>query len=158
MRAVAVCSTSDEAQLVLDFLTPHAIHGHFVDVPADKHGPTMGGVSVCVADVDCERAIDLLRANHSQFVMTQIIEAEEDAAEPAIINETVGDAMAWRAWQTALFGIIAFPPLLHLYSACLLLRLAWSNPPLSPHGQRWQVGAFIIDLLIFGVVGAILLW
>jgi hypothetical protein len=53
--------------------------------------------------------------------------------------------LARRAWVTAVVGLFACPPLLHLYSLYLLARLGMMPGALSPVGKRQAYGAFAID-------------
>jgi hypothetical protein len=60
----------------------------------------------------------------------------------------VGDKLASRAFRAALLGIFICPPLLHLYSLWLLLKLSQQEVDASPAGQRQAHAALIIDLLV----------
>jgi hypothetical protein len=85
-------------------------------------------------------------------------DAEPDAALPDPPRRSeVGEAVALRAWRTAAFGCIWFPPLL-LYALYLLVRLGWRRFELSPMGRARHGGA--IATVLFSPVrwGALLLY
>ena len=62
--------------------------------------------------------------------------------------EFPGDADATRALRAAILGFFACPPLLHLYSAWVLLRMDSSSGALSPWGRRKYYLAWAIDLVV----------
>ena len=85
--------------------------------------------------------------------------ASEPAAEPERvrpIDTTVGDARALRAWRVAVVGMLILPPLLNMYSAWLLLELAFGDHPLSAAGTRSFCLAWLINLLACLGVGVII--
>jgi hypothetical protein len=65
---------------------------------------------------------------------------------------SLGDSLATRAVKAAIIGLLACPPLLHLYSFWLLIRLALHSGEVSPAGMRKVYVALVIDLAVFGVV------
>jgi hypothetical protein len=69
----------------------------------------------------------------------------EPATTPA--DTASGDAQALRAWRAAVIGLLVCPPLLNLYSAWLLLELAFLDDPLSPAGTRNYYLAWLVDIL-----------
>jgi hypothetical protein len=78
--------------------------------------------------------------------------ADEDAEPPT----AEGDALADRAWRAAVLGLFICPPLLSIYSAWVLLRIAFSDRPLSGVGRRHFCWAAAADLLASAVVGLFL--
>lgn len=75
---------------------------------------------------------------------------EDDESEPPT---AIGDAMAWRAFAAAIFGVVFCPPLLSFYSGWILLKIAFQNPPLSRKGRRCYYAAMIVDLGVCCAVG-----
>jgi hypothetical protein len=79
-------------------------------------------------------------------------------------DTTFGDARAQRAWRAAVVGLLVFPPLLNLYSAWILLELAFRDHPLSPGGSRRYILAWLVNILacigvgMFLVPGISLIW
>lgn len=71
--------------------------------------------------------------------------ADKDEHTPAVVYS--GDELSYRAWRASVFGLVICPPFLSFYSAWLLLKLAFSNQPLSDRGQRRMYGAWALNLL-----------
>lgn len=67
--------------------------------------------------------------------------------EPAPADTRRGDAQALRAWRAAVVGLLICPPVLNLYSAWLLLELAFLDDPLSSAGTRNYYLAWLVDVL-----------
>ena len=55
------------------------------------------------------------------------------------------------AYRAALMGLIACPPLLHVYSLYLLLRVALRHEELPPAANRHFYIAFLLDLAVLAV-------
>jgi len=74
---------------------------------------------------------------------------EKPAVEPATppADTARGDAQALRAWRAAVIGLLICPPVLNLYSAWLLLELAFGDDPLSSAGTRNYYLAWLVDIL-----------
>jgi Putative prokaryotic signal transducing protein len=92
-----------------------------------------------------------------------LIAAEEDASfeeDAEELKTRVCDRLAARALVAAAFGIVALPPLLHLYSLWLLGKLARAEGAISAAGRRKAVAAAVIAvlaLLVFGPAWLLLL-
>lgn len=72
------------------------------------------------------------------------------------IPESRNDRLASRAMRAAIWGLFVLPPLLHLYSVFLLLRLAFSSEELSRSAMRKVYIALVLDVLVCSLVGALL--
>jgi hypothetical protein len=162
---VATFRTVAEAALVRSMLEAEGIPALLDgEESAAMLGPLTGsreGVRLLVAEEHQERAAAILNAP-----------AEDGAArsdEPLLFRQgsgkrrdddeesptAVGDALARRAWQTAVLGLFVCPPLLSLYSGWLLLKLAWSTHELSDVGRRKVLPAVVLDALVFFLAAAI---
>ena len=111
----------------------------------------IGGVRLLVAPEDLERAKKLLEAPEGGFEWTgdasEVREETGNEAEPG-----PGDALARKAWQSALIGFIAAPPLLHLWSLWLVSRAR----PETERGRRDARRALILSSLVVAAAVAIL--
>ena len=76
--------------------------------------------------------------------------------EPAPADTRRGDAQALRAWRAAVAGLLICPPLLNLYSAWLLLELAFLDYPLSPAGTRNYYLAWLVDIVACLGIGLVI--
>jgi hypothetical protein len=86
-------------------------------------------------------------------------DAEQDEDDGELEREP--DAIAARAWRSAIIGLFLLPlllPLLHFYSCWLLFQLGWCEQPLSPAGRRHFMGAVIVNVLVFFVVLMLIWW
>jgi hypothetical protein len=137
-------------------------------------GTALGGVKVQVAEEDVELARQLLAEEPAstgdltaQTAGSSSDLSEECAGEGDLLQaaagdddfppEKPGDVLANRAFRAALFGIVACPPLLLLYSLAVLLRLGLSEHEVS-QSQRWKpMVAFVIDVLVLSFILSILL-
>jgi hypothetical protein len=83
-------------------------------------------------------------------------EGEEESWEkvPEISIQWTAEALAGRALRAAIIGLVLFPPILHLYSLWILIRMAFLGGGLSPSGMRKVAIALAVDL---GVLFLILL-
>src|SRR5262249_37883050 len=85
-----------------------------------------------------------------------LIAAEEDAtfAEDAPQLKTlVCDRLAARALRAAVFGMVAFPPLLHFYALRQLWKLRRAEGAISAAGGRQALGAAVLSVLAIMVFG-----
>ena len=112
----------------------------------------LGGVKVVVAAEDAERAREILdrdgAAGGSASTALGLVDpVEQDPSE--------ADVLATRALNAAGIGLLVFPPVLHIWSAWLLLRVFSSSAPLGESGRKHALLAVTIDLLVFAAVAAI---
>lgn len=77
-------------------------------------------------------------------------EPQEAPTDPA-------DKKAWRALAAAIVGLFALPPLLHVYSASVLVRLLGGGDPLSRRGKFQCLAAAVIDCAVGGMI-VLLVW
>jgi len=142
-------------------------------------GGALGGVKLQVAAGDEPRARNVLRrrarwpeesnsddygtdrARGKSIVHSRPYdELSEDDGEPVHdepsegdeIQESRADAIARRAWRSAVIGLLLFPPVLHFYSVGLLLQLLRADDPLSGRGKWAVLGALAVDVLVGMVV------
>jgi hypothetical protein len=99
-----------EAQVALATLTSEGIDarldGDQLVGVAWHLSNAIGGIRLLVRNEDLQRARDALKPPEVIF------DREEERSE--------ADALAARAWQSALIGLLVFPPLLHFWSLWLI--------------------------------------
>jgi Putative prokaryotic signal transducing protein len=78
---------------------------------------------------------------------TSAMSLVEDA-DPEVVKTWVGDRLATRAFRAAIFGLFVLPPLGHLYSLWLLLRLRELQGELSETARSKIYTALVIDLIV----------
>jgi hypothetical protein len=81
--------------------------------------------------------------------------SDEGAEEIEESDGALKEQLADRAFRSALFGLVALPPLLHIYSLWQLLRLSDYEATLSSSGRRKTAAALLIDFL--ALAGSVLL-
>jgi Putative prokaryotic signal transducing protein len=122
-------------------------------------------IKVQVSAADRERAADVLAAESvPPDVLTEaaLAEAEPEPADAgdddeAIPAESEGERLVRYAFRAAVMGILACPPLLHIYSLVLLLRVALVHGDLPPAANRRFYVAFLLDLAVLATAGLIVL-
>ena len=72
-----------------------------------------------------------------------------------IVPLTDPDELVLRAWRASVLGLFLLPPLLHVYSMYLLLRVSLGRGVMSPRANRRFYFAMIINLLVGLISGAI---
>ena len=72
-----------------------------------------------------------------------------------IVPLTDPDELVTRAWRASVLGLFLLPPLLHVYSMYLLLRVSLGPAAMSPRASRRFYFAMIINLLVGLICGAI---
>jgi thiol-disulfide isomerase/thioredoxin len=72
--------------------------------------------------------------------------------EPREAPTDPADKKAWRALAAAMVGLFALPPLLHVYSASVLVRLLCGGEPLSRRGKFQCLAAAVIDCAVGGLI------
>jgi len=111
----------------------------------------IGGVKVVVLAEDAQRAREILGEDAGPASASTALEL----VDPVELDSSAADVLAARALNAAGIGLLVFPPVLHLWSAWLLLRVFNSSAPLSPSGCKRALLALTIDLLVFAAVAAI---
>ena len=91
---------------------------------------------------------------HPETVRAEKPDAEEEKAP----SMSAVDAIAFRAWRSAIIGLLMCPPLVfHIYSVAMLIWLASVPGELSERGKRRLYGAVLIDIAVFAVLGLYML-
>jgi hypothetical protein len=78
---------------------------------------------------------------------------EPDSGPDEFPPETQGERLVRFAYRAALLGLLACPPLCHLYSLGLLLYVAVFHVDLPTTANRQFYMALIIDVLVIGLAG-----
>jgi hypothetical protein len=175
VTTVATFSTPVEAELARNRLEEKGIAASVADAETAGMlfalGGALGGVKVQVAESDAARARAVLASregrsalsDNDDYGLEERVKAgrrarlrhspvkadEEDEDEPV---ESDADAIAARAWRSAVIGLLMLPPLLHFYSAWLLFQLPWARGVLSHAGRRNVVLAAVLDLLVLAAL------
>ncbi len=172
LTTVATFSTPVEAELARNRLEERGIAAVVVDAETVgmvwHMGGALGGVKVQVAESDAAQARAVLASRAGRAALAADsdygigdrpgrlrhnpakIDEEEDEEQVA---EDSSDAIAGRAWRSAVIGLLLLPPLLHFYSAWLLFQLPWAQGRLSPAGRRHVFLAAAVNVLVvFGVI------
>jgi hypothetical protein len=165
---VGVFATPEEAHICKNRLETDGIDAQLVDAEtvgmAWYYASALGGVKVQVRAEQMEEAQRVLELDEP--VSSEDIDVEETPlsdecweedrlksshVEEATETESPGDACADRAFRAAVFGMIALPPLLHLYSLYLLVRLDFSELIVSPRATRRVRIAWVIDVIFISL-------
>ena len=166
---VATFPNPVEAQIARNALADEGIAAYLADAETVGMlwhvGTALGGVKVQVAEADLERARRVLEAPAERADRAVSDYDLEDEPRPRARGrapagaddedeapESARDVTAGRAWRSAVIGLLLCPPLLHIYSAWLLLQIPWEKGPLSAAGRRRLLGALALDGLVFGAV------
>jgi len=165
---VGVFATPEEAHLCRNRLEAEGIEAQLMDAEtvgmAWIYGNALGGIKVQVRPQQMEEARRILELHEPVSPEDMDIEEtplsdecwEEDRLQSSHVEEPTepqspGDAAAQRAFRAAIFGMIALPPLLHLYSLYLLVRLDFSELPLGPRAARRVRIAWVIDVVFISL-------
>jgi rubrerythrin len=81
---------------------------------------------------------------------------DQEDLSPEALQRRFADDLARRALRSALIGLLICPPLLHLYSGYLLLRLAFLPGDLSSYARWRALLAFLIDVPVLLLIGLLL--
>ncbi|MCP4189726.1 MAG: hypothetical protein GY768_03770 [Planctomycetaceae bacterium] len=74
--------------------------------------------------------------------------ASPDSTRMMVENPArAADEMVMRAWRAAIMGLFICPPLLNIYSMCLLVRVGWGAAKTSPKASRRFYAAMVVNLL-----------
>jgi len=150
---VATFALPTEAEMARELLERNGIEALLRDEGLVGVHPwlsnAVGGVKVVVPFEDAERAREILGDAGRG--------GEPPAEDPdaAADERSDADVLAGRALNAAGIGLLVFPPVLHIWSAWLLLRVFSSSAPLGESGRKHALLALTIDLLVFAAVAAI---
>lgn len=77
---------------------------------------------------------------------------------PGLLRQqrAAADALAQRAWLSAVFGIVFLPPILNIYSVVLLVILAERHTRLSPRMLRRVTAAWAVNVIVLSITVAVL--
>ncbi len=129
------------------------------------HG-ALGFIKVQVRAADLERAEAVLadREHLPPDVLTDaaLAAGDADAESPPEHDEadefppeSEGERLVNYAYRASLMGLLACPPLLHVYSLFLLLRVALFHGELPPAANRRFYAAFLIDAAVLATAALI---
>jgi hypothetical protein len=175
---VATFATSAEAELARNLLAREGLQVYLtgaetVGILGTVASPWDGGVKLQVPAADEKHASSVLarqrrrseeserddyglEAEPARRRMRAFAASAEDDDNDDYVRESQADALARRAWWSAVIGLLLLPPLLHFYSLALLLQLFGARDGLTAKGKRAVVFAIFFDAVGF-VFGA-LLW
>ena len=112
-------------------------------------------IKVQVREADLERAAEVLAEEAEPIdpeVAEQAGESEEsDSGPDEFPPETPGERSVRFAYRASLIGLLACPPLLHLYSLGLLLYVGVFQGDLPPAVNRQFYIALVVDILVIGL-------
>jgi hypothetical protein len=162
LRTVATFATPTDAAIVRNALEAAGIDAVIADELTLTADPLLSGavgfIKIQVREADLERAAEVL-ANHGPPTAADSGDDPEPPASdgsddfPPIMP---GERLVEFAYRSAVMGIIACPPLLHVYSLGLLLWVAVVHGDLpSKANRRWWV-AFAIDIAVLTVAGSLI--
>jgi hypothetical protein len=176
---VAAFDTAVEADLAKNHLEAEGIPACLADDAAVgwfwAMSNAVGGVKVQVAEENREWAVAILEARREKAEAQHPppengpteaeadLASEVDRAEPSeaglvaqpdddFPEPSVGDDLAKYALRAAILGLLLCPPLLHIYSVWLLLRMALFHGDVSADSMRKGIAALIIDTMAIVVV------
>jgi hypothetical protein len=129
----------------------------------------VGGVKLQVAAEDAARAEQLL-AQHRPRVRGRNVDdyglenpqrglpatddADEADDEPVQAGVSA-DVLVSRAWRAAIIGLVLCPPVLHIWSLCLLAQAVTQEVPVSEQYRGKMKGAAVIDVAALVLVGSL---
>jgi hypothetical protein len=122
-------------------------------------------IKVQVSAADRERAADVLAAESvppAELTEAALAEAEPEAADAIdgddeIPVEPEGERLVRYAFRAAVMGLLACPPLLHIYSLVLLIRVAIFHNELPPAANRRFYAALLLDLAVLATAALLML-
>jgi hypothetical protein len=164
LRTVATFANAADAALARNALEAAGIRTALADhytLTTDPllHG-AVGFIKVQVREADLAHAADVL-ADRGPAVTPADTgpdaepSADGDAEADDFPPESEGERLVRYAYRAAVMGILACPPLLHLYSLYLLLRVAVAHGDLPPAANRRFYAAFLIDLAVLATAALI---
>ena len=165
LRTVARYASVAEAAIARNSLDAAGIPAWVADELTLTADPLFSGavnyVKVQVRESDLERAAEVL-AEEADAIDPQLAEQAGQPEEPEsgpdeYPPETQGERLVRFAYRAALIGLLACPPLCHLYSLGLLLYVGACHRDLPPAANRQFYFALVLDVLVVGLAGYFLL-
>lgn len=167
LRTVARFASPAEAAIARNALEAAGISAFVADELTLTTDPFLSGalnyIKVQVRTADLERAEAVL-AEQSASLVSDIADQDGMLGEPAtdegsddLPTETVGERRVRFAYRAALMGILACPPLLHIYSLGQLLLVAISGEDLGPRATRHFYVALLLNLAVIATAALIVL-
>lgn len=149
LRTVATFASPMEAALARNTLEALGIDAVIADeltLTADPllHG-AIGYIKVQVRESDVERAVEILNDP------SESVEPEPAEGSDEIPVDSAGERLVRFAYHSAIMGLIACPPIMHMYSLALLLWIGVKHPDLPPNANRKYWIALAIDLIVLAV-------
>jgi hypothetical protein len=168
LRTVATFANAADAAIARNALEAAGLRAAVADeytLTADPllHG-AIGFIKVQVRAADLERAAEVLADAESlpPSVLTEAAlaagpgdEGDEGDTADEFPPESEGERLVRYAFRAAVMGLLACPPLLHVYSLYLLLRVAVSPGELPPAANVRFYVALLLDLAVIGVAAVI---
>jgi hypothetical protein len=129
----------------------------------------VGGVKLQVAAEDAPRAQRLLAQHRPrdrgrnvddyglekpQRGSPDTGEADEADDEPVQAGVSA-DVLVSRAWRAAIIGLVLCPPVLHIWSLCLLAQAVTQQAPVSEQYRGKMTGAAVIDVAALLLIGSL---
>jgi hypothetical protein len=155
--AVAAFTRLSEAELVRGLLSSEGLGAVLADANIVAVDPwvsnAVGGVKVLVPEAERDRAVEILAARGG----SPPPDATPQEPWPAFDeeSETAGDAVARRAWWSALVGLALLPPILHLYSLALVVS-GWRAARGSARARRRLRAALALDFAVLALAALLL--
>lgn len=159
LRTVARYASVAEANIARNSLDAAGIPAWVADELTLTADPLFSGavnyIKVQVRADDLERAAEVL-AEEAEPIDPALAEQagdseEHDSGPDEFPPETPGERLVRFAYRAALIGLLACPPLCHLYSLGLLLYVAAFHGDLPPAANRQFYIALILDVLVIGL-------
>jgi len=124
----------------------------------------LGGVKLLVDSTQADEAKRLLAEGLSPLSDDELAAEAGATSEPSSPVEAraaeeaePADALAQRAFRTAIIGFVLFPFVVHLYSIYLLIRLDRVRGTLSSRGRRHATWALVLNCVVMALALAIVL-
>jgi len=161
LRTVARYASVAEAAIARNSLEAAGIPAWVADELTLTADPLFSGavnyIKVQVRETNLERAAEVLAEEAAAIdpeVAEQAGDAEEHESGPdEFPPETQGERLVRFAYRAALLGLIACPPLCHLYSLGLLLYVAAFHGDLPTAANRQFYIALLLDVVVIGLAG-----
>jgi Putative prokaryotic signal transducing protein len=161
LRTVARYASVAEANIARNALDAAGIPAWVADELTLTADPLFSGavnyIKVQVRADDLERAEQVLAEDAPAIdpdVAEEAGETEEPGAGPdEFPPESSGERLVRFAYRAAFLGLLACPPMCHLYSLGLLLYVAAFHGDLPPAANRQFYIALMLDVLVIGLAG-----